>query len=347
MSFLRLLLSVLASLFGTVLLIPLFIILTPFWIISIFFKIIEKSKPKISDWEETIAFDSHLGWRPKPNLKVHMESDGMYRLSTGPDGWRGKYSLKESDTVVIGDSFVFGHAVDDADHFASLTKLARVKPIGAPSYGALHYLLLLKTLTVELKGKLVIWFVYGNDYGESVHAASYGYRFPFVFLNRKSGAWEVKTDHIQPMKLPFHFDRGYKTSMPELADLFSKNYFSDYAFGAFEYLAEEAKKHCNENGAEFVIVTIPIRWLIDGSYVSKIKRHTANPENFSLEYVDEQIGHICKRHNIIFRPCLKEFVRSDFLPNDLHWSRQGNKKAAKIIDELYQNFLKKTSPKTI
>ncbi len=339
MLFIRLILSLIASLFGILLLIPLLIILLPFWFVSVFLKIISKFKPKISDWEETIEFDQRLGWRPRPNMRVHMESDGVYRITTGPDGWRGNYSLKDSSVVVIGDSFVFGHAVDDADHFASLTK-TRVKPIGAPSYGAVHYLLLLKTLTSELKGKLVIWLVYGNDYGESVHSASYGYRFPFVFFNHQTDAWEIKTDHISSRKLPFHFDRGYKTSMPELADLFSKNYFSDYAFGAFEYLVKEAKKHCDAHGAEFAIVTSPIRWLIDGSFVNKIKRHTAHPENFSLKYPDEQVELICKRNGITFRPSLGEFVREDFLPNDLHWSRSGNKKIARIIDGVYADFLK-------
>lgn len=344
MILIRLILSLIAFLLGIIFAIPAVLAMLPFWIVSAVLKIIRLSGPKISDWEDIIEYDSKLGWRAKSNVDVHMDIDGIYRMTTGADGWRGGYDLKESDTLVIGDSFVFGQGADDRDHFANLTKRARVKPLGAPGYGLTHYLLLLQNLTSELKGKLVIWFVHtGNDYREAVRPSSYGYHFPFVFRNAETGAWQIRADHIREKKLPFHFEKGYNTSMPELADLFSKNYFSDYGFGAFEYLVSEAKKHCARYGAKFAVVTLPVRWLIDGSYTQKIKRHASAPENFSVKYPDEQASLICKRLHIEFRATLDEFVREDFLPVDLHWSRRGHEKAAKIIDELYGDFLKKWS----
>ena len=342
MLYIRLILSLIASIIGIILIIPGLMLMFPFWFVSLVAKMVAKFKPTLSTWEDIIEFDPELGWRSKPNIDAHMDVDGIYHITVGPDGWRGNQSLKKSDTIVIGDSFVCGQGTDDKNHFSNLTKHTQVKPIGAPGYGVVHYLLLLKNLSSDLKGKLVLWFVYtGNDYRESVRPSSYGYHFPFVFRDNATEAWEIQTSHIRDTKLPFHFEKGYKVSIPELADLFSKNYFSDYAYGAFEYLVVEAKKHCETHGAKFAVVTLPIKWCLDDSYLHKLKRHSGNPENFSLKYPDEQAGIICKRHGITFKAGSSEFTTEDFLPNDLHWSQGGNKKAAKIIDVLHKDFTSK------
>ncbi|KKU68843.1 MAG: hypothetical protein UX89_C0001G0034 [Parcubacteria group bacterium GW2011_GWA2_47_16] len=335
MPIIRFTLFLIASLTGILFLIPWVIILIPFWFISIILKIVDGLKPKIAGWEDIIKFDHLLGWRAKPNTRSYMETDGVYRITTGPDGWRGNYNLSESNVVVMGDSFVFGQGTDDGDYFAGLTKVAKVKPIGAPGYGATHYLLLLRTLTTELKDKLVIWFVFtGNDYREAIRPTSYGYHFPFVFYDNETNTYKIRTDNINPQKLPFNFEKGYKTSMPELADLYYKNYLSDYAFGAFEYLVKEAKNHCEKYGAKFAIATIPLWWVLDEKTVNKIKRHCSDVEQFSSRYPDERTAEICNRHYILFRAGSDCFVRKDFLPNDFHWSRAGNQKAALVIDEM-------------
>ncbi|OHA26495.1 MAG: hypothetical protein A3C06_02870 [Candidatus Taylorbacteria bacterium RIFCSPHIGHO2_02_FULL_46_13] len=341
MAFVRFILSLLASLVGIVFMIPMAALLFPFWYISVLVKISEKLKPKIVVWEDIIQFDQRLGWRVKPKVDAHMEVDNVYHLTTGEEGWRGNFNLKESTVVAVGDSFVFGQGVDDKDYFANLTHSAHVKPLGAPGYGATHYLLLLQSLTTELKGKLVIWFVYtGNDFRESIRPSSYGNKSPYVFYNRKRGQWEIQTDHINPQRLPFNFEKSYNVSIPELADLFSKNHLSEYAYAAFEYLAKEAQKHCDTHGAKFVIITTPVRWFLDGNYTFKIKRHASKPDDFSVKYPDEQAAIICKRNGIVCKSCFDEFSLDDFLPRDLHWSRKGNQTAANIIDALYRSFVR-------
>lgn len=341
MSLIRFILSFIACLVGIILIIPAVIIVLPILLIAQVKKLWTSFKPKISEWEDIIQFDRQFGWQPKPNVQTQMNTDGAYRVTVGADGWRGNYSLKECQTIIIGDSFVFGNGTDDKNHFAELTKKTKVKPIGAPGYGTAHYLLILKTLTAELHGKLVIWFVFtGNDYREAIRPTSYGYHFPFVYYDEKTQSYKMRTDNIHPKKLPFNFERGYKTSVPELADLYYKNYLSDYAFGAFDYLTAEAKKHCESYGAKFAIITIPLWWLFDEQSAGKIKRYCSNIEKFSAHYPDERAAEICKRHHIPFRPGNSHFNRKDFLPNDFHFSRLGNQKAAHIIDDLYISFLK-------
>lgn len=337
----RFLLAFIASVIGIILVIPAVALALPIWLVTLGRKIWNALQPETSEWEDIIQFDPILGWRVKPNMRVRMKTENTYRLTTGNDGWRGHYNVSESGVVVMGDSFVFGQGTDDADYFAGLTKTSGVKPIGAPGYGTTHYLLLLRTLTSELKGKLVIWFVFtGNDYREAIRPTSYGYHFPFTFYDNETGSYKIRTDNISPKKLPFNFEKGYKTSAPELADLYYKNYLSDYAFGAFEYLVKEAKNHCDKNGAKFAIVTIPLWWVFDENMSHKIKRHCSDEKRFSPRYPDERSAEICKRHDITFRAGTDHFIREDFLPSDFHWSRPGNIKAAKIIDELYTYFFK-------
>jgi len=313
----------------------------PLWFVSTLLKTATVWKPHISKLEDITQFDPTLGWRTKPNIQTWMELDGKYRVTTGTDGWRGNYSFKNCNTVVIGDSFVFGTGANDKDYFARQTESAKVKPLGVPGYGATQYLLLLKNLARELKGKLVIWFIFtGNDYREAIRPTSYGRHSPFVFYDNETKSYKIRTDNVNPKKLPFNFEKGYNTSMPELADLYYKNYLSDYAFGAFEYLAEEAKRHCEENGAKFAIATIPLCWVFDKQSARKITCHCSAPERFSPKYPDEQTAAICNRLTIPFRAGTNIFTRNDFLQNDFHFSPLGNRTTAALIDELLASLLK-------
>jgi len=342
----RFIFSFIAFIIGIVLVIPVIVLALPILLVASVGKIGNALKPKTSDWEDIIQFDPILGWRAKPNVRTRMNTEGVYKLTTGSDGWRGNYSLKNCDVVVIGDSFVFGQGADDSEHFALHAK-AKVKPVGAPGYGATHYLLLLKQLSHELRGKLVIWFVFtGNDYREAVRPTSYGYHFPFTFYDSGIGNYKIQTDNVQPKKLPFNFEKGYKTSMPELADLYYKNYLSDYTFGVFEYLATEAKSHCEKYGAKFAITTIPLWWASDKEASKKITRHCGNAERFSPTYPDEQTAAICARHAIPFRAGTGYYAREDFLREDFHWSHAGNRKAASVIEEM-RNLLFPIKPAKI
>jgi hypothetical protein len=338
MIFFRLVTAFIGMVLGAIFILPVVIIFSPFFLVLLILKIYSLLGPKIGTWKDTVEWDKNLGWKHKPNLNMYLESDDVYHITTGKDGNRGHYSLKDCDVVAIGDSFVFGYAGDDKNHFANFTKHAKVKPIGAQGYSTVHYLLLLKSLTKEIENKTVVWFVYtGNDYRESVRPSVYGYLAPFVFFNEDAKIWEIKADHISPKRTSSNYDRGYKIAVGELADLFHENYFSNYAFSAFEYLVKEAKKHCDENGARFVVATTPISWLLDGAYNHKIKRHSSDPDKFSLRYPDERAAAICKQNDVEHVPCFDLLERQDFLLNDLHWSPVGNRKVAKIIDDIYMS----------
>src|SRR5262249_1276507 len=150
-------------------------------------------EPAYLPWHEMIEFDQFVGWKPKPGLNTyHLADDDVYRTTTDMEGWRGKTTFEESQVVVFGDSYVFGHAIDDRYFFADLNPRLRVKAIGVNGYNMVQEYMWMKRLAPRLRAKLAIWFIFlGNDVTDSLEASMEGYRIPFVRQDRGTARWEV------------------------------------------------------------------------------------------------------------------------------------------------------------
>jgi len=144
-------------------------------------------------------------------------------LTTDGEGWRGRTELRESDIVVFGDSFAFGYGVDDKKFFAGLNPDVRIKSIGVNGYNMVQSLFWMERLSVQLTGKLVVWFVYfGNDLYENLQPNLERYRMPFVRSFNGTGDWEIVTSHINATKWPFSSERRYHQRSQKFAvQLFS------------------------------------------------------------------------------------------------------------------------------
>src|SRR6516164_646658 len=150
---LRAMLSLFGSLLGLILSLPILVVGLPFWITAVGTRLIARRLvPRTVRWQEIIEFDFRFGWKPKPNLNVQCFGDDVFRVTTGPDGWRGNISLAECDIVVLGDSFAFGYGVNEQAMFAELIPNVRVKPIGAPGYNLVQELLVLREYCSQLTG---------------------------------------------------------------------------------------------------------------------------------------------------------------------------------------------------
>src|SRR3990172_7833003 len=115
-------------------------------------------------WQELLEFAPTVGWRPKPNLNTYARADKVFQLTTDTEGWRGQRSIGESEVIVFGDSFAFGYGVDDKAFFANIKSKVRIKAIGANGYNMVQALQWMERLSSQLKGKLVVWFIFvGND----------------------------------------------------------------------------------------------------------------------------------------------------------------------------------------
>src|SRR4051812_22608169 len=107
------------------------LVVLPFWLISAMTRLIARAiEPKFLTREQLIQFDPTFGWRARPNLDTHHLMVDLFHIRTDHDGWRGNYSLGESEVVVFGDSFAAGYGVSDRHFFANLPGPQKIKPVG-------------------------------------------------------------------------------------------------------------------------------------------------------------------------------------------------------------------------
>ena len=196
----RLIVALIAAAIGLILAAPIFLILFPFWLISsltrLFTRVLE---PGFLTIEQLIEFDPTFGWKPRPGLNTHHLMVDLFQLKTDKNGWRGRYTLDESEIVVFGDSFAAGYGVSDNHLFANLSPRPKIKPIGIGGYSMVQAFLWMERLAPSLRGKMIVWFIYyGNDLSDNLVPDLRGYRRPFVREDKTRGDWEIVTHHVNP-----------------------------------------------------------------------------------------------------------------------------------------------------
>ena len=240
---------------ATLLSLPAVVLMTPFWLISVTTrKMASLFEGSTVEWFEIVEEDGELGWRLRPNLKVRVrDSVGRpFRVTTDSEGWRGSEGIDDADIVVIGDSFAFGHAVDDSAFFPTQVPGSVVKALGAPGYSMVHMLLLTRRLADRLRDKHVVWFVYeGNDLDDSLKPEMDGYRVPFVRRN-DAGGWAIEDRHLStdrwriPSPLLAH-EALVEISMP--------TFLADRVREASRFLIEQGRDTCLQAGARYLRCT--------------------------------------------------------------------------------------------
>ena len=112
-------LAMILTMLGVLLVIPILFLALPFWGVSGATRAITGLiRPKVLPWQQLIEYEPTVGWKPKSNLDAYANADGVFRLTTDAEGWRGPTSLEESEIVVFGDSFAFGYGADDKKFYA-------------------------------------------------------------------------------------------------------------------------------------------------------------------------------------------------------------------------------------
>ena len=208
MATLRVVLTAIAALFGMLLAVPVVVLALPFWAVAFLTRTMARHlEPSYVAWYQLIEFMPVIGWKPKANLNAHyltVTEDSVCYIVTDAQGWSGTVSIAESDIVVFGDSYAFGYGVDvGASFFSDGLGKVRIKAIGAPAYNMVQEVLLMRQLSSNLSGKLVVWFIFvGNDLHDNLVPDMYHYRMPFVREVNGTGSWEFVTSHVSPVKWP-------------------------------------------------------------------------------------------------------------------------------------------------
>lgn len=338
MNIARLVVGAFAGIIGVVLALPAILLLVPIWwvdsLVRLFRRVLE---PKPIPWEEVIEYAPEIGWKPKADISAHVLNFNRdtWQLTTDSDGWRGRGSVERADVVVFGDSYAFGYGVDDDAFFGDLPGDVRIKSIGSPAYSLVHSLMWMERMAWQLKGKLVVWFVYnGNDLADNIHPAQNQYRSPFVRFAAGDSHCELVTEHVDSSPWTLNTREG---GMAAFIELCSPTEQSRRAFEACDYLIRRANDVCREVGARLVVMSIP-----DLSYVSRLAlarelEKSRRAAHFDEEVPDRELNAICDRAGLQFVPLAAHMDATDYLERDFHWSPRGHRKVARLIGELSRN----------
>jgi len=334
----RLLVAGCASVVALVLSLPIVAIGAPFWVVSTATGVVRGTmrrwQPTEVPWDDLIEFVPEIGWRNRGNLQAHVRGNRPFYVTTDREGWRGRASLEESDIVIFGDSFAFGHGVDDDSFFANRPSAVRIKAIGANAYNMVQTLLWMERLRDRLAGKLVVWLVfYGNDLVDNLNPHFGRYRTPFVRWRDEDSGWEIVTEHVRAERWPF--DPRSWTS--EIGELCSPTFKAERAFSACDFLLERAGKVCESAGARLAVMGVQEVQLLDPMRRERFRRQAPDPASFDPQLPDRRLRESCERQGVPFVALSEVLGIQDHLLNDCHWTPRGHLRVARVLEGLYKS----------
>ncbi len=153
------------------------------------------------------VFDSVLGWTPKTNFTGVHEKDGFsIPVHQNQFGLRASDNLlRENPTgkrriIVMGDSYVWGYGVGDADVFTELDMSrygVELINFGVSGYGTDQEYLLYEKMGKDFSAEEVILVITPyNDFMNNVEPSQYGYDKPYFKL--KDEQLVLHTEHLKP-----------------------------------------------------------------------------------------------------------------------------------------------------
>jgi len=357
MYILRFLSGFLASTVAGILTLPVLLIGLPFWLVAILHKftnysiwfsqrVIKKTirliKPIPKTWDSMdslMRYEPVVGWKPIPNLNTYSKDKrgNKYKVTTDASGWRDvtHNHTDHADIYVFGDSFAFGFGVNDQDFFANAISHPRIQTIGANGYNLVQEYLLMKEYSSSIVSKTVIWFIYhGNDLYENLMPNMSHYRMPFVRERNGTGSWEIVSNHVNSTPWTINKERNYRG---KLAEICSDTTLSRRAFQACGYLIEQGKKLCDEANATLIVFSIPDIYQLDKKRISKLAGMSADKATFSAIRPDKELKAICEKRAVPFYSTRYYLNTEDhFLDKDAHWNREGHRRIAELIRDVYE-----------
>lgn len=325
-----------------VLIVPLLILLIPVWIfVKMCFGVNNFLVSTDTTWSEIVRFKPEIGWKPISSLDnvTYLDAGGdKSSITTGKDGWPGRYQLEESDVVVFGDSFAFGYGSVYRQTYYGLSEEIRIKPVAAPGYNMVQGLLLLKRYREKLNGKLIIWLIcLENDLVENIQPYnSMFYNIPYIKQNHSPENWEIVTSHITREKWLF----GDETNNTlKFATICTPSMYSDRVMSGCKFLIKEAKIICDVTEAKLMIFTIPDKRQLTVKGNQFLRSRLKKDAGYDEKLPDKLLMKICKDLDIGYQAGMEIINSEDYKINDSHWNKSGNRK----LSEFIRGYYKRTS----
>ena len=343
MRIMRAILAAITTLVSLLCVAPVLVLVLPFWAIAWLTRTIAPlfERPHVP-WQHLIEYDPHIGWKPKANLDAYYlaHRDDMltpYHIITDAQGWPGTTSLAASQMVVFGDSFAFGYGVDIDVSYAVLHPHIRIKAIAAPGYNMVQELLLMRQLSLQLRDKLVVWFIYlENDLFDNLMPNLFHYRMPFVRSNSGIDDWHIVTHHICPTM--WHYTSTQRPYYSFLAQICTPNTLSQRVYSACNFLIKEGNEVCQQAGARLAIMTIPNVKQLSPDGIAFLAAQGADGQQIDPDFPDQQISEMCQQWGVPFLAAKQHMRVQDYKKYDVHWNEQGHRRFAQLLVHLYQYY---------
>lgn len=299
---------------------------------------------------------STFGGRAETYYRIPASERTLFRWDIRIDqmGFRNATDLKSADTIVIGDSMVEGDSVPDDEVVTSLMQRLEGKTVanlGQLGYGPQQEMIVLKRYGLPLRPGAVVWvFSEGTDLGDftfyirrTLHPPSFWTSFWKRSFSRL--AYHQARGLVAPRK-PLGIEYSGAVQMPDGKAM--RMYFDTWihpltgeevrAIDGTARVLAEARRLSAAQGARFLVVFAPDKFRVYHDFCryppeSKCSRWTPTdlPERLSraMEAVSPGIGYLDLTAD------LAAAVKGGSMPyysDDVHWSPEGHKVAARAID---------------
>ncbi|MCB0419845.1 MAG: SGNH/GDSL hydrolase family protein [Bdellovibrionales bacterium] len=279
-----------------------------------------------------LKFDSLLGWSQKESFQDRFQGpEFSIQVSTNQYGMRDNFYLtqkqKPKRMLVLGDSFAWGWGVEQEDIFSEILEKKHpeweILNTAVPGYGTDQELLALQVKWKEFKPDIILLLFCGNDLINNVNSSQYYmnkplYRLQMDHLVAPQGNVPPASAH----QSVFRFLARHMILLKEILVGIERpiNKFLDTRIPKSEKikitlkLLEKINSESNAMGAQFILVSVPMR---------KVFRD-------SLSIAAERKGHL-------YMPLDEAFsnTATQFLFEDGHWNKAGHVIAAKAIDKFF------------
>lgn len=284
---------------------------------------------------------------PDPTRKVAVQYD--------KNGFRNSQGIREADLVVIGDSYIEGYLTAEANLLTTILAKLQGKPVanlGHSGYGPQQELAVLKRFGLPLKPKTVIWaFFEGNDLfdaeGYNVHALL-GKNAFWQDLWFRSFTRNVTTILFRPPHrcVPSDPIRELRAEFTDAQNMTHTVYFApteletppEKTIQKATAPIAEAAKLCREQNIRFLVAFVPEKYRVYHD-LSNVSLLTDPVRQWRVSNLPNQLQQLLFQlepsiEYIDLTPALKAASQNGiatYLPDDTHWTDQGNRVAAETI----------------
>ena len=267
--------------------------------------------------------------------------------------------------LVLGDSFVFGNAVDYHESVpyllerklnAMMDKNAEVVNLGMGGFSTTEEYLVFKEYGINYKPDLVLVGFYINDFQDSLNFKERQYakksafeRIVFKSMLVNWAYWRIKTSHLGN-KLTYYFGLNFHTQTAHRFEisLLHNEYLGDPRAKEAIFLTFRSLRDINQLseqiGAKLVVFYIPAKWQVDPkSYEMMQETYSLQGLELDTDRPQKLLSAFLEKEGISFVDYTDAF--RDARPQQLYWkydwhfNQEGYSLLADIISEDIQQEL--------